>query len=66
MVSEWLTKDPQITEGSDSELSTNGKTSNPAPAKTASAAPPVKKPVVPGKGKWEGEDEDDSEPVVSN
>jgi len=57
---------PQITEESDSESSTNSKPSNPAPVKAASAPPPVKKPVVPGKGKWEGEDEEDSEPVVSN
>lgn len=65
MVSEWLTKEPRITEGSDSEPSTNGKTSNQA-IKATSAPPPVKKHIAPGKGKWEGEDEEDSEPVVSN
>lgn len=65
MVSEWLTREPRIIEESDSEPSTNGKTPNPA-IKPASAAPPVKKPVAPGKGKWEGEDEEDSDPVVSN
>jgi len=58
-------KKTTIAEESDSEPSTKGKTSNPA-IKTASAAPPVKKPIAPGKGKWEGEDEEDSEPVVSN
>lgn len=53
----------ETTEESDSEPSANGKTSKPAAA--APAQPAVKKPVVvPGKKKWEGEDEEDSDPVV--
>lgn len=60
-----LTKDGfQPVEESDSEPSSKGAPAAPA-AKVATkpVPPPVKKPVV-GKGKWEGEDEEESDPVV--
>jgi len=50
---------------SESEPSVKGKPSNPVPAKAAPAASPpaAKKPAVPAKKKWEGEDQEESDPV---
>lgn len=50
---------------SESSVQSKGKTAPATAAKTTAAPPPaVKKPIVPVKKKWEGEDEEESEPVV--
>ncbi|KAH9481227.1 Eukaryotic translation initiation factor 3 subunit J [Psilocybe cubensis] len=62
---EWLTKAPRATEeSSDSEPSVKGKPTAPAAKVTPAPPPAAKKPaVVPAKKKWEGEDEEESDPV---